>query len=163
MNRRPRTCFEMVFLLGIALGAACKHEPAPGENAKPTATLPQVVVDEPGLGGVQVDSVYRQITTDAEATPILGQEHRWMVVHTWMRIASLPESLFVMDDMDRLEKAGKATDQTMVSFVYYRYPLTAKSLDAVRESVAARTRQAPWPPAKVQAALTKRADRVGQR
>jgi len=143
------------WLLALVLGLACKQDPAPAKGHTQVASLPQVVVDEPGLGGVQVDSVYRQITTDAEATPILGTADRWMVVHTWMRMVSMPESLFVMDDMERLEKAGKATDKTVVTFVYYRYPLTAPNLDAVRESVRARVSQAPWPPAKVQSALTK--------
>lgn len=152
---KQRGPLAVILLLGIAFAPGCNKKPLPTKSTTRSVALPEVVVDEPGLNGMQVDSVYRQITTDAEATPALGKSNRWMVVHTWMRIPSMPESLFVMDDMDRLEKAGKANDSTRVSFVYYRYPLSAANLDAVRESVRMRTQQVPWPPGKVRAALTK--------
>jgi len=142
-------------LLLLTIAPACKREPAPTKKAASSGFLPQVVVDEPGLGGIQVDSVYRQITTDAEATPVLGKPQQWMVVHTWMRLSTLPDSLFVMDDMDRVERSGRANDSSKVSFVYYRYLLSAASLDAVRESVKLRTHTPPWPPPKVYSALTR--------
>jgi len=150
----PRAAVTLVIVfLAFAFGCSSKKSSTVEQAQAPSTGLPQVVVDEPGLEGATVDSVYRQITPDVEATPIDGRQDEWMVIHTWMRARSMPENLFVMDDAERLEKEGKLADTSIVTFVYYRYPLKAKDLDAIRESVAVRTRRPDWPPAKLLAEL----------
>lgn len=141
---------QWMTLAGAALLAvSCAKQETARPVAVPHHHLSGILVDEPGLGGAQVDSVYRQITPDVEASPILNQKGRWLVEHKWMRFDVMPESLFVMDDTERLEKAGKIDDSTMVGMVFYRYPLVVSDLDAVRESVRVRVQRPDWPPASV--------------
>lgn len=145
----------VAILLVCALGFSCKKSASDAKSVSHAADL-GLLIDEPGLSGMQVDSIYRQITPDIEATPALNDTGKWMIVHTWMRLRAMPDSLFVMDDVDRLEKSGRVSDSMKVDFVYYRYPVTAHSLEAVRESTITRTQATIWPPEKVRAALKSR-------
>jgi len=142
----------VVILLVCVLVLGCKKTAHVAKSVSHGPDL-SLLVDEPGLNGMQVDSVYRQITPDIQATPALNDTGRWMIVQSWMRLHTMPDSLFLMDDMDRLEKAGRVSDSMRVAFVTYRYPVTAHSLDAVRESALARTQALVWPPARVREAM----------
>lgn len=145
----------MIVLALLATGCARREQTATGP-APPSQTGADILVDEPGLAGIVVDSVYRQITPDAQASPVVGQRHRWLVEHTWLRTRFLwPESLFTMDRV----MVMTLPDSTSMSFVGYRYLVRAVNLDAVIESVQTRTQGPDWPPEKLMQEVARKSPR----